>query len=67
MELFDQGEYKTPKKPLADRLRPVNLEQFVGQTHILAVGKPLYESIKADRVGEQVGLTWKCVNRVLMP
>jgi len=52
MELFD-SKHKSgdkPRPPLADRLRPENLEEFVGQAHILAPGKPLYESIKADRV-----------------
>jgi putative ATPase len=28
-------------RPLADRLRPVTLEEFVGQPHLLAPGKPL--------------------------
>ncbi len=32
-------------RPLADRMRPQRLEQFVGQTHLLAPGKPLYEAI----------------------
>ena len=49
MELFEKGDKPLP--PLADRIRPETLEEFVGQTHILAPGKPLYESIKGDRVG----------------
>jgi putative ATPase len=32
-------------RPLADRMRPQRLEQFVGQAHLLAPGKPLYEAI----------------------
>src|SRR5579864_6586520 len=32
-------------RPLADRMRPQRLEQFVGQSHLLAPGKPLYEAI----------------------
>jgi putative ATPase len=52
MELFDkQKATAKPKPPLADRLRPETLEEFVGQGHIIALGKPLYESIKSDRVG----------------
>ena len=35
-------------RPLADRMRPRQLEEFVGQAHLLAPGKPLYEAI-ADR------------------
>jgi putative ATPase len=34
-------------RPLADRMRPHTLEQYVGQSHVLAPGKPLYEAIVA--------------------
>ncbi len=37
--------------PLADRLRPKTLEEFLGQRGILAEGRLLYRAIKADRVG----------------
>tara|TARA_B100000700_G_scaffold120712_1_gene135566 strand:+ start:1364 stop:3568 length:2205 start_codon:yes stop_codon:yes gene_type:complete len=37
--------------PLADRLRPQTLEEFVGQEHILAEGRLLRRSIIADKVG----------------
>lgn len=33
-------------RPLADRLRPRHLDQFVGQTHLLAPGKPLRMAIE---------------------
>jgi putative ATPase len=36
--------------PLATRLRPRTLEEFVGQRHILAPGKLLWRAIKADRI-----------------
>jgi len=36
-------------RPLADRMRPRRLEEYVGQTHLLAPGKPLYESIVAGQ------------------
>jgi len=32
-------------RPLADRMRPRRLEEFVGQTQLLAPGKPLYQAI----------------------
>ncbi|MDW8343968.1 MAG: replication-associated recombination protein A [Verrucomicrobiae bacterium] len=35
--------------PLAARMRPRTLEEFVGQTHILAPGKLLWRAIQADR------------------
>jgi putative ATPase len=32
---------ETPWRPLADRMRPASLAEFVGQQHLLAPGKPL--------------------------
>ncbi len=37
-------------KPLAYRVRPKTLEEFVGQGHILGKDKLLYRTIKADRL-----------------
>ncbi len=37
--------------PLADRLRPKTLDEFLGQDHILAQGRLLRRSIVADKVG----------------
>jgi putative ATPase len=34
-------------RPLADRMRPRTLAEFVGQAQLLAPGKPLYEAIAA--------------------
>lgn len=36
--------------PLAARLRPRSLEEFVGQQHVLAPGKLLRRAIEADRI-----------------
>ena len=36
--------------PLATRMRPRTLEDFVGQRHILGDGKLLWRAIKADRI-----------------
>src|SRR5256885_14931781 len=36
--------------PLASRMRPRTLEEFVGQKHILAPGKLLRRAIEADRL-----------------
>ena len=42
---------KTEKKaPLAWRMQPQNLDEFVGQTHILGKGKPLREAIERDSI-----------------
>src|SRR6266540_4236365 len=36
--------------PLATRMRPCSLEEFVGQSHILAPGQLLRRAIEADRI-----------------
>ena len=38
-------------RPLADRMRPRTLDEFVGQEHILAPGKPLRVQIERDDTG----------------
>ena len=40
--------------PLAARMRPVTLEEFVGQEHIVGKGKLLYRAIKSDRLSSVV-------------
>ena len=40
--------------PLADRLRPRNLDEFVGQSHLLGKDKFLNRSIKADRISSMI-------------
>ena len=40
----------TAASPLAARMRPQSLEEFVGQEHILAPGKLLRRAIEADRL-----------------
>ena len=41
-------------KPLAYRVRPKTLEEFVGQEHILGKDKVLYRTIKADRLSSVI-------------
>src|SRR5512137_1228318 len=43
---------ETPPRhqPLAARMRPRSLEEFVGQTHILAPGQLLRRAIESDRI-----------------
>ena len=36
-------------KPLADRMRPRRLEEFIGQTHLLGEGKPLRQAILSGK------------------
>src|SRR5919198_1406718 len=51
MDLFDHAAEKDEHgKPLADRLRPRRLEDFVGQEHVLGPGSALRRAIEADQV-----------------
>ncbi|TDI71112.1 MAG: AAA family ATPase [Bacteroidetes bacterium] len=51
-DLFDSAtlRYRATQAPLADRMRPRTLEEFVGQDHILGSGSLLRRAIEADRV-----------------
>jgi putative ATPase len=52
-DLFDEQtevEATNSAVPLATRMRPRSLEEFVGQEHILAPGKLLRRAIEADRL-----------------
>ncbi len=40
--------------PLAARMRPRKLEEFVGQEHLLAPGKPLRVSIESGKIGSMI-------------
>ncbi|HEU5049657.1 MAG TPA: replication-associated recombination protein A [Gemmatimonadales bacterium] len=40
-----------PTRPLAARMRPATLDEYVGQEHILAPGKPLREAIERGTPG----------------
>ena len=56
MDLFEfarKGILKN-EAPLASRMRPVTLDDVVGQEHILGNDKLLYRSIKADRIGSLI-------------
>ncbi|MDB4990320.1 MAG: ATPase, family [Myxococcaceae bacterium] len=55
MDLFDHAERKSPSgSPLADRMRPRTLDEIVGQRHLIAPGKLLYEAIAHDRVPSMI-------------
>lgn len=56
MNLFAQQEANNADaaKPLAARMRPRNLEEFVGQQHFLGEGKLLRRMLSADRIGSVI-------------
>ncbi len=41
-------------RPLADRMRPRTLDEFVGQEHLIAPGKPLRAQIERDDLGSLI-------------
>jgi putative ATPase len=41
-------------QPLADRIRPRNLDEFVGQQHLVGKGKPIRQAIEQDRIYSMV-------------
>jgi putative ATPase len=56
MSLFDntgpsESEEKPDgKRPLAERMRPERLEDYIGQEHVLGAGKPLRRQIERDEL-----------------
>jgi len=51
-DLFTNQEHTL--RPLADRLRPRKLEDYVGQQHLLAPEKPLYQAITAGKLHSMI-------------
>ena len=51
MDLFDFNENANNVKPLAERMRPRSLSEFIGQKHIVGEGTLLRRAIAADRLG----------------
>ena len=56
MDLFEYNAQNELKKssPLAYRMRPETLEDFVGQEHIVGKGTLLHRAIQADQLGSVI-------------
>lgn len=56
MDLFQYQSEKILKKeaPLANRLRPNTLDEFIGQEHIVGKDTLLYRAIKADKLSSLI-------------
>jgi len=56
MSLFEASEEANRRRaqPLAARMRPASLEEFVGQEHFLGEGKLLRRLLNADRLGSVI-------------
>ena len=48
--MSDLFEAEKAFQPLADRMRPSQLDQIFGQSHLLAAGKPLRQAIEANKL-----------------
>ena len=54
-DFFQDTPTKDPKDlPLAVRMRPASLEEFVGQEHVIGQGKLLRRAIEADRLSSLI-------------
>lgn len=57
MSLFEtqpSESTESGRRPLADRMRPETLEDYVGQLHILGAGKPLRRQIERDELASMI-------------
>lgn len=56
MDLFEymRDNFADDDSPLAKRMRPVKLEDVVGQEHIIGKDKLLYRAIKADKISSLI-------------
>ncbi|MFI3174496.1 MAG: replication-associated recombination protein A [Bacillota bacterium] len=56
MDLFEYNATKKENRdaPLASRMRPQNLDEFIGQSHIVGKDKLLYRAIASDRMQSMI-------------
>ena len=48
------AEQQSQRAPLADKLRPIRLDDIVGQDHLLGQGRPLRSLIESDALGSVI-------------
>lgn len=54
MQLFDSSRIETKNQPLAYRMRPRTLDEYIGQDHIVGPGRLLRRSIQADQLSSVI-------------
>lgn len=56
MDLFEEhsGDISQAHAPLAERMRPSTLQEFIGQSHLLGQGKLLRQAIEHDRLTSMI-------------
>ncbi len=53
--MYQQSLFEVPiNEPLASRMRPRNLTEFVGQTHLIGEGKLLRKMIESDNISSMI-------------
>lgn len=53
--MYQQSLFEVPtNEPLASRMRPRNLTEFAGQTHLIGEGKLLRKMIKSDNISSMI-------------
>ena len=52
--VYQSSKALNPNAPLAERLRPRNLDQYIGQEHILGKNKPLRRAIEANLIPSMI-------------
>jgi putative ATPase len=52
MDIFEYHAQKAAdaSRPLADRMRPRNLDEFIGQQHVVGEGALIRKAIEQDRI-----------------
>ena len=53
-ELFSLADDDLSFRPLADRLRPANLDEFFGQSHLLSAQSSLRQALEHNRLHSMV-------------
>ncbi len=54
MDLFTRAYQDRFDQPLALRMRPTNLQEFIGQEHILGPNRLLRRAIESDQIGSLI-------------
>lgn len=56
MDLFEQGRHEQIEReaPLAARMRPRTMDEFVGQEHVVGPGRLLRRAIQADQISSLI-------------
>lgn len=52
--MSDLFSAEQPYRPLADRMRPTRLSEYVGQIHLLGDSKPLRKAIESDQIHSMI-------------